>query len=86
MRKQKPGDHHYQPDVKGATRVGKNEDNTLDEIVIADPKSFHLEQMDTGVWWLRVGLDKDGPHGNAERSVVINLWSKAAIYARAEDD
>lgn len=36
-----------------------NEDGSLDEVVADDVANFHLEQMDTGSWW--IGLDhKDG--------------------------
>lgn len=36
-----------------AIEVRRNPDGTLDEIVASDC-SVHLEQMDTGSWWLAV--------------------------------
>jgi hypothetical protein len=59
----------------------------LDEVVAGDFRrgkrqkgiNFHLEQMDTGQWWMCVGL----PDGHR---VTVSLWSKRKIEARAELD
>lgn len=37
----------------GPPEIRRNEDGTLDEVV-ADHASFHLEQMDDGVWWMSI--------------------------------
>jgi hypothetical protein len=56
-----------------------NEDGSLDEVVASKPKHFHLEQMDTGAWWIGVDME-DGTH------IRIDLWTQrnARIKARAE--
>ena len=56
-----------------------NEDGSLDEVVASKPKAFHLEQMDTGAWWIGVDME-DGT------LIHINLWTQrnARIKARAE--
>jgi hypothetical protein len=56
-----------------------NEDGSLDEVVASKPKHFHLEQMDTGAWWIGVDME-DGTY------IRIDLWTQrnARIKALAE--
>ena len=46
-----------------------NEDGSLDEAVASKPTYFHLEQMDTGAWWIGVEME-DGT------LIHINLWTQ----------
>lgn len=51
-------------------------DGALDEVVADDVKSFHLEQLDVGSWW--IGLDHhDGTrthiHLSAKQSSVTKI-------------
>lgn len=65
------------------------EDGTLDEVVAGFvPRKpgrrfksvfFHLEQMDTGHWWMRI----DFPDG---RGIVVNLTSRGKIKASAHEE
>lgn len=65
----------------GKVEVRLNSDNTIDEIVASDVKSFHLEQMDTGFWWMAIER-KDG------QRLTINLFNKrnATITCSAESE
>jgi len=56
-----------------------NEDGSLDEVVASNPKSYHLEQMDTGAWWMCIDM-ADGT------AIHVNLWTREnrRILARAE--
>lgn len=49
--------------------------DALDEVV-ADNCQFHLEQMDTGHWWMSVT--------SGGKRVHINLYSKRKIKASVE--
>lgn len=51
----------------------------LDEVVAYKPNFVHLEQMDQGLWWMRI----DMPDGKA---VVVWFSSRGKIKARAEKD
>lgn len=66
---------------ESAFKIRLNDDRTIDEIVADDVTSFHLEQMDTGHWW--IGLSKkDG------QCLRINLFNRrnARIICNAESD
>lgn len=71
-------DYNHRCPPEGEIRL--NEDGTLDEVVAADC-FVHLEQMDEGLWWMRIAL----PDGSA---IVVNLYSKrlstTKVLARAE--
>lgn len=52
---------------KGQEKVEMHNEGIFDELVIDD--WFHIEQMDTDAWWMRIGrynvniqLRKDGKH------------------------
>jgi hypothetical protein len=79
MKKWKPGSSQYQGLVPPAERININPDGTLDEIVVGDVQTFHLEQMNTCGWWIGLTLANG-------KDIHINLWSKAAVYARADDE
>lgn len=55
--------------------IRRNPDGSLDEIVAP---GFHLEQMDTGHWWMEIS-DETG-------SVHVNLHSTRKITANVEDE
>lgn len=57
--------------------IRTNKDGTVDEVVARNPSFFHLEQMDSGLWWMRV----DMPDG---RGIVVNFYSRGKIDVRAE--
>lgn len=61
---------------KAKYEIRRNEDGSLDEIVAYD--SFvHLEQMDTGHWWLGITL----PDG---KIIHTHLTSRGKITANTE--
>lgn len=49
----------------------------LDEVVLFNPAFVHLEQMDTGHWWLGIDMPDGG-------RVNVNFSSKGRIKAFAE--
>ena len=55
--------------------IRRNTDGSLDEIV-AENCDIHLEQMDTGHWWLGITVD-----GNTH---CINFVSKIPLIGSAE--
>lgn len=59
-----------------APEVRLNADGSLDEVVGVG--LVHLEQMDTGHWWLEIS--------NAAGSMHVNLHSKRRIAAMFERD
>ena len=59
-----------------APEVRLNDDGTLDEVV--GTGTFHLEQMDTGHWWMRIE--------NEAGSVDVWLWSEGKISADFDRD
>jgi len=61
-------------------RVGLCDDGDLDELVVRDPKSVHLERMDDGVFWMEVER-QDG-----QRLVVWLHRKGKAIRGRVEVD
>lgn len=65
--------------MKPGTFEIREQEGALDEVVAFKPHFVHLEQMDEGLWWLRV----DMPDGNA---VVVWFSSRGKIKARAEKD
>lgn len=65
--------------MKPGTFEIRNQEGALDEVVAYKPHFFHLEQMDSGLWWLRL----DMPDG---RAVVVWLSSKGKVKGRAEED
>ena len=38
------------------SEIRRNEDGTVDEIVVSRPTFFHIEQMDDNQWW--IGVDE----------------------------
>lgn len=68
-----------EPTVEGAERVKRNQDGSLDELVVRQVETFHIEQMDRESWWIGLSL-ADG------RSIRIDIWSKAAVYVRADTE
>lgn len=65
--------------ASGRIEIRNNEDGTLDEAVLEHgPANFHLEQLDTGVWWMALTLGK--------RRVDINLHAKGKITANVSDE
>jgi hypothetical protein len=52
-----------------------NKDGSLDEVCAP---GFHLEQMDTGHWWMAIDDDTGSVH--------VNLHSKGKIRANVSDE
>ena len=62
--------------------VIRYQEGALDEVFVQRPRTFHLEQMSDGAWWLRLDLE-DG------RGVVVWLTTRnerAHITGGAEID
>jgi hypothetical protein len=56
--------------------IRRNEDGTVDEVVTP---TFHLEQLQNGVWWLRIE--------ELNEAVTVKLYTKrATIHCIAEMD
>lgn len=51
-------------------RIGRNEDESIDEIVISNV-DLHIEQMGKKFWWM--GIYK------GDKRIAINIYSKKAI-------
>lgn len=66
----------YVPEGKAAI-IRNGSDGQLDE-VFAEPCQFHLEQMDTGHWWIGINAPDKFYH--------INLHSKGRIKAFIEGE
>lgn len=65
-------------DVEPGIELRLNCDGTIDEIVTHQPVSFHLEQMDDGVYW--IGLDWTDEGGEARHQAVWLHRHKKHIY------
>jgi len=70
---------HQEPEIDGAARIGRNEDGSLDEVVVHNVASFHIEQMNARDWWIGLEL-ADG------RRITLAIWSKARVHVRADAD
>lgn len=53
----------------------------LDEVVSGALTSFHLEQLDTGVWWMAL----EHPDGTVDH-VTLSTARGAAITGKFEND
>lgn len=59
--------------------IRTNPDGTLDEAILTDGRAnFHLEQMDSGHWWMALTLGK--------ARVDINLTARGRIKATVSDE
>ena len=60
--------------------IARHVGDKLDEVVASNAKSVHLEQMDTGHWWLGVEVGGELIH--------VNLYTRrnAEICARVESE
>lgn len=65
-------------DVEPGVEVRLNADGTIDEIVMQQPVSFHLEQMDDGQYW--IGLNWTDAEGVDRMQHVMLTRHKAHIY------
>ncbi len=65
----------------GKIEVRLNDDESIDEIVATKIKSFHLEQMSNGHWWMGIER-KDG------QQLMVNLFNKrdANITCNAQSE
>lgn len=63
-----------------SVRVGIDDDGDLDELVVRDAKSVHLERMDDGVVWVEVERQ------NGQRLAVWLHRKGKAIRGRVEVD
>lgn len=65
-------------DVEPGVEVRPNADGTIDEIVIAQPATFHLEQMDDGKYW--IGLNWTDAEGKDRMQHIMLTRHGKHIY------
>lgn len=66
-------------DVEPGVEVRLNDDGTIDEIVTHQPVSFHLEQMDDGLYW--IGLNwRDEQGEDRMQHITLSTVRSAPIY------
>lgn len=68
-------------DIEPGVEVRKNDDGTIDEVVFAFPNggSFHLEQMDSGTYWIGIHwIDADGI--GRMQHVTLSTAKRARLY------
>lgn len=67
-------------DIEPGVEVRPNEDGTIDEICFTvNGVNFHLEQMDTGCYWIGVSW-QDGEGEERMQHITLSTCRKAAIY------
>ena len=66
-------------DVEPGVEVRLNDDGTIDEICLMQPATFHLEQMDDGIYW--IGLNwRDADGNDRMQHVTLSTVRSAPIY------
>lgn len=68
--------------------VRLNDDGSVDEIVIKNC-DVHLEQMDTGVWWMGICVGRrSGKFGNRKETMHVHILNtkNRPVVVRAESD
>ena len=66
-------------------RIGRNEDGSLDEVVLYNV-DFHLEQMDKNFWWIGLyGGKKRGKFGST-KTMLLEFFSKKKITVTIHDN
>ena len=66
------------PRSDGNREIRAKSDGSLDEVVVQRPKSFHLEAMGNGNWWMRVYTEDD-------RDVVVRFHATEDPFVEIDE-